>query len=234
MKYNVIRILVMVLLFASLTPLLYLKDQGTVEQAEAVCFTVSGTVTSPGGGPIGGAKVYFEAPATIGGDSPFALALVATTASGTGFYSKCIAGGETYNVQASSPLFNRKEFATTVSSARSDVNFVLSSQTTRTLNLFITADEEYRALYTNWQSTVWNKIVQRELGWYQQWNLLFDDTYYGQAAHNTLWTSPASTSCGTLHADLASDVNWPGNKRGADEIIAFTRIALEPIPKIAT
>lgn len=92
-----------------------------------------------------------------------------------------------------------------VNGGSTNQDFNLATQTPRTVDVYIAADEEYRTNHGgSWVADATAKLESAE-GWFsEEHNIQFN--VVGNSG--TLWTSPTSSDCTTLKNDMVSDVSW--------------------------
>jgi hypothetical protein len=213
---KIISISMMALLVSAFSTMLYLDENGQLQNAEAA-ITISGRVTTNQGAGVANAKVYFEAPATSGGSTSLPVKAFATTDS-QGYYSiTTLPSGETYTVDATKYNYERKRYASTITTTSTNVNFIIYTQAIKTLNMFIAADEEFRNAYpSGWQSTAWSKLSSQQSVYKDNWNVNFWDQYYSSA-----WNSPSGATITTLLSDGAQDTGWSGGQYQNSDVLAL-------------
>jgi hypothetical protein len=113
---------------------------------------------------------------------------------------------------------NRQE---DVAGGSTNVPFILDTQDTETLDVYIAADEDFRNAYgTGWQDEAEEKLRLAE-GWFWEEHSI----EFNVVGFTTGWTSQAALAnvCGTFANDMESDLDWPDtNPNNADILFGIT------------
>ncbi len=120
-----------------------------------------------------------------------------------GTYSVPVSSTNTYTVDAMKTSYaHARKINVAGGSTNQDFNLA-TRPSLRTVNVYISADEEYRSAHsTNWVTDATAKLKSSEGWWKEEHGIQFN--VVGNSG--TSWNSPAGASCSALTTDLISDV----------------------------
>jgi hypothetical protein len=197
----------------------YVGGNIVLPQAEAThTITVSGRVTTSINTSVSGATIHIEGYKTT---LTYSFWKTVTT-DAYGNWSTTAPSGYTYTVDASKYQYSRAHYSSQITTSTSNINLQINSQTTKTLDMYVAGDDEFRNTYqASWTSVAWSKITTKESNLFRtNYNIKFNQKYTSSA-----WNSASGvTDCWVLLGDAKADTGWyPGQQyQGADILVALT------------
>lgn len=215
---NLISVAIAAMLIASVGSVAYAVG-AILQEADAQTFiTLSGTVKNSSGTGISGAKVYIEGYKTSG--TIRSSTHVATTDVNGIWSISSVKNTYIYTVHASKFTYDRDEWPNQITTSTSGINLVINPQASKSLDIYMVADEEFRNNYPVWTSTAWSRISsQNQAFWMDNFNIIQNKKF----TYST-WNSPNGvTSAESLMTNARTVTGWNSNQQGADVMTILTR-----------